>query len=125
MQILDLNRLSNQKPWMGLWAIHIVLDLSWDEIRAVICSLRSVLGGEHQKIRTILVGLLCSDLSSGTTPVARGLIRLIQKIGTGDLPWWFWQVDSYNAVAVKPTIHQGLFYAWRMGAAHQIFSSLK
>ncbi|KAJ7093810.1 hypothetical protein C8R44DRAFT_718714 [Mycena epipterygia] len=90
IQILDLNRPSNQKSWMGLWEIRAVLDLSWAEIRAIICSLRSVLGEEHQQIRAILVGLLCSDISSGITSVARGFLRLIPKIGTGDLSCWFW-----------------------------------
>jgi hypothetical protein len=74
-------------PSIGLLELRIALDLSWDETRATICSLRSILNGKPQRMDKLLdvIHALCSELS-GDTSLARGFLRLIQKIGAYDLP---------------------------------------
>jgi hypothetical protein len=78
--------------------IHIILGLSWDNIRECICSLRPLIVQESDFFYTLFLFLptLCWELDSlypaamVSRDWARGLIRLMQRIGNGDLPLRFW-----------------------------------
>jgi hypothetical protein len=74
-------------PSIGLLELRIALGLSWDETRVTICSLRSILNEKPQRMDKLLdvIHALSSELS-GDTSLARGFLRLIQKIGADDLP---------------------------------------
>ncbi|KAJ7840012.1 hypothetical protein B0H13DRAFT_2101258, partial [Mycena leptocephala] len=74
-------------PSIGLLELRVALGLSWDETRAAICSLRSILNEKPRRMDKLLdvIHALCSELS-GDTSLARGFLRLIQKFGAYDLP---------------------------------------
>jgi hypothetical protein len=78
-----------------LFLIRILLDLSWVDMRAAICSLRPILGEEPRKFEEILLVLptLCSEIypeSITSRDLALGLFRLTRRICCGDLPPDFW-----------------------------------
>ncbi|KAJ7907399.1 hypothetical protein B0H13DRAFT_2018805 [Mycena leptocephala] len=60
---------------INLFQIRIALDLSWDDVRECICSLRPLITEESDFLYSYLAG---------------GFIRLMQRIENGDLPMMFW-----------------------------------
>ncbi|KAJ7435433.1 hypothetical protein FB451DRAFT_272082 [Mycena latifolia] len=83
---------------LGLTDVRMLLDLSWEEMRAQIGSLRPIIGRDSCQFGALLMFLpaLCRELN-GLYPeslvskeLAVGCIRLIQRIGNGDLPMTFW-----------------------------------
>ncbi|KAJ7146553.1 hypothetical protein C8R44DRAFT_16520 [Mycena epipterygia] len=80
-----------------IFFIRILLDLSWVDMRAAICSLRPILDEElpSRKIGEMLLILptLCSEIhpeSLTSRDIALGFLRLMQKICRGALLLNFW-----------------------------------
>ncbi|KAJ7902291.1 hypothetical protein B0H13DRAFT_760564 [Mycena leptocephala] len=74
---------------------HILLDISWDELRAAICTLRPFTGADEKKIVALLKCMarhLLSDASSRamSLELARGSIRVLNDIRTGQQPSSLW-----------------------------------
>lgn len=81
-----------------LYDIHLLLDLSWDDIMAALRALRSIMAGETPgqvagaTIAILAVSLeLCpTTLASLTSDFARGCLRLIQRFRGDALPRNMW-----------------------------------
>lgn len=78
-----------------LFFIRILLDLSWVDMRAAICSLRPILGKNARKFREMLLVLptLCSEIypeSFTSRDLALGFLRLTRKMCCGDLSLNIW-----------------------------------
>ncbi|KAJ7902288.1 hypothetical protein B0H13DRAFT_2275020 [Mycena leptocephala] len=78
--------------WVDL---HILLDVSWDELRAAICTLRPFTGADKGKIVALLKFMaqqLLSDASSRaiSLELAHGSIRFLNDIRTGQQPSRLW-----------------------------------
>ncbi|KAJ7737118.1 hypothetical protein B0H16DRAFT_1695192 [Mycena metata] len=78
---------------LGLFHFRILLDISWDDMRAAVCLLRTVprtnIGSTLVILRTV-----CQELYDDlVTPkdLAFGFLRLIKRIGAGELPLIFWR----------------------------------
>jgi hypothetical protein len=70
---------------------HILLDVSWDELRAAICALRPFTGASEEKIIALLECMARHLLSDSSTraislELARGSIRFLNDIRTGQQP---------------------------------------
>jgi hypothetical protein len=82
--------------WNWDWVdLHILLDVSWDELRAAICTLRPFTGADEKKIVALLKCMarhLLSDASSRaiSLELARGSIRFLNDIRTGQQPSRLW-----------------------------------
>ncbi|KAJ7436925.1 hypothetical protein FB451DRAFT_181491 [Mycena latifolia] len=84
---------------VGFFHVRILLDLSWDDMRAYVCSLRPIVGREFQNICTLLMLLptLYRELNAlypeplVSRDLACGFLRLMRRIGDGDLPMMFWR----------------------------------
>jgi hypothetical protein len=84
----------------SLYDIQLLLDLSWDDIMGALSALRSFIGGETLSRPEIAAGtitMLALSLElypAGTffltSDFARGCLRLIQRVGTGELPMTMW-----------------------------------
>jgi hypothetical protein len=88
---LDLMRSVPRK----LFFIRILLDLSWVDMRAAICSLRPILGEDARKFGELLLALPTpfSEIypeSFTSRDLALGFLRLMRKIISGDLLMDFW-----------------------------------
>jgi hypothetical protein len=84
---------------------HILLDVSWDELRAAICTLRPFTGADKGKIVTLLKCMarhLLSDSSSRaiSLELARGSIRLLNDIRTGQQPSRLW-CEVFTQIKVR------------------------
>ncbi|KAJ7700167.1 hypothetical protein B0H14DRAFT_3651798 [Mycena olivaceomarginata] len=81
---------------VDLFLIRIVLDLSWDDIRGCICSLRPLVTKESDFFFIFFLPTLCRELdnlypeSIVSRDLARGLLRLMRRIEDGELPMIFW-----------------------------------
>jgi hypothetical protein len=80
---------------LELFFIRILLDLSWVDMRAAICSLRPILGKEPRKFREMLLILptLCAEIrpeSFTSRDLALGSLHLMQKISCKALPLDLW-----------------------------------
>ena len=75
---------------VDLFQIRIALDLSWDDVRECICSLRPVITEEFDwhLFWCLTNGLYPKPLVS--SDLACGFIRLLQRIENGALPMRFW-----------------------------------
>lgn len=86
---------STSNETVRLLDIHVLLDVSWNDLRAAICSLRPIIGEDEAKILALsrfaaehfsspsLVATLSLDL-------ARGYIRLQRHIVSGQKPSYLW-----------------------------------
>ncbi|KAF7344231.1 putative nwd2 protein [Mycena venus] len=87
---LDLDR--------HLFQLRIVLDLSWEEIRVSICSLRPLVSQEWDIFFIIFLFMpaICEELESLSPrsmisrDLACGYLRLMPQIANGDLPMFCW-----------------------------------
>jgi hypothetical protein len=84
---------------------HILLDISWDELRAAICTLRPFTGANPRKIVALLKCMarhLLSDASSRaiSLELARGSIRLLNDIRTGQQPSRLWY-EVFTQIKVR------------------------
>jgi hypothetical protein len=91
IRILQVIRLLSQDQDPLLFIIHFLLDLSWDELRTVICSLR----GENLEGKGLLkkVSMVALDPTLFPVPfdlimwdLVCGFIRVMQRILRGELP---------------------------------------
>ncbi|KAJ7204766.1 hypothetical protein GGX14DRAFT_459647, partial [Mycena pura] len=95
-RIVQAYILTSQWEWVDL---YILLDISWDELRATICTLRPFTGYNPRKIVALFGSMgrhLLSDASSRamSLELARGSIRLLNDIRTGQQPSRLW--PRYN-----------------------------
>ncbi|KAJ7104921.1 hypothetical protein C8R44DRAFT_746172 [Mycena epipterygia] len=86
---------SHTEVWSELFFIHILLDLSWVDMRTAIYPLRPILGEEPQQFGEMLLILptLCSEIhleSYTSRDLALGFLRLMQKICRKVLPVDLW-----------------------------------
>jgi hypothetical protein len=84
---------------------HILLDVSWDELRAAICTLRPFTGADKGKIVALLKCMarhLLSDASSRaiSLELARGSIRFLNDIRTGQQPSRLW-CEVFTQIQVR------------------------
>ncbi|KAJ6587782.1 hypothetical protein B0H10DRAFT_2093360 [Mycena sp. CBHHK59/15] len=83
--------------WSPIFSIRVILDLPWDDLRKSICLLRSFIGEDTVKFGQLWTFMAnrsyCQDLYPGpeiSTNLARGCIRVMKAVETGDLPKEFW-----------------------------------
>ncbi|KAJ7920035.1 hypothetical protein B0H13DRAFT_220389 [Mycena leptocephala] len=88
------------------WAdFHILLGVSWDELRAAICTLRPFAGADEKKIFVLfncMARHLLSDASSRaiSLELARGSIRSLNDIRTGQQPFRLWY-EVFTQIKVR------------------------
>jgi hypothetical protein len=75
-----------------MFKIHILLDFSWDELRLVFCSLRSLVGNEGEElIRNMPIVAL--DMALSPTHVSwdltRGSLHVMRSILSGEVDKYF------------------------------------
>jgi hypothetical protein len=85
--------------------LHILLDVSWDELRAAICTLRPFTRADQEKIVALLECMarhLLSDASSRaiSLELARGSIQLLNDIRTGQQPPRLW-CEIFTQIKVR------------------------
>jgi hypothetical protein len=91
-RIVQAYILGSHWDWVNF---HILLDVSWDELRAAICTLRPFTGADEGKLIALLKCMarhLLSDASSRaiSLDLARGSIQLLNNIRTGQQPSRLW-----------------------------------
>ncbi|KAJ7908105.1 hypothetical protein B0H13DRAFT_2498528, partial [Mycena leptocephala] len=89
--------------------LHVLLDISWDELRAAICTLRPFTGADKGKIIARLQCMarrLLSDASSRaiSLELARGSIQLLNDIRTGQQPSKLWYEVFTQIKATTPPL---------------------
>ncbi|KAJ7878781.1 hypothetical protein B0H14DRAFT_1628944 [Mycena olivaceomarginata] len=107
--VLGVDR-STSGDTVRLLDIHVLLDVSWNDLRAAICSLRPIIGEDEAKILALsrfaaehfsspsLVATLSLDL-------ARGYIRLQRRIASGQKPSYLWPYQIMWSVLVRSSPH--------------------
>jgi hypothetical protein len=80
-----------EKRCCDLVGIHVLLDISWDDLRVAICGLRPIIGTDEAKIRALMrfVGehhFSEPSIASLSSELARGSICLLKDITTGRQP---------------------------------------
>ncbi|KAJ7735201.1 hypothetical protein B0H16DRAFT_134015 [Mycena metata] len=78
-----------------LFFIRILLDISWDDMKAAICLICPILGEEDSKFKEMLLVLptLCAEIypeSFTSRDLALGFLRIMRKIPYCDLSLEFW-----------------------------------
>ncbi|KAJ7489211.1 hypothetical protein FB451DRAFT_1362173 [Mycena latifolia] len=69
-----------------IFAIHLLLELSWDELRTAICPLRTLIGEDKDSLAQLLISTFVSDLTPVRSDMARGFLCLVKRIETGEVP---------------------------------------
>ncbi|KAF8182427.1 hypothetical protein K438DRAFT_1840198 [Mycena galopus ATCC 62051] len=109
IQIFQARRLlcpGGHPHFFGLFQIRIILNLSWNDIRQVLCSLRPLATAESDLFYILFSCLpaFCRELdhvypeAMASRDLARGFIRLMQRIENGGLPMIFWKWLNENGI---------------------------
>lgn len=84
-----------------LFRIHFLLSLSWDDLRAAICSLRGVLGdnkAQLQELQTFSSTFLSLESTAILLSLANGGLHVITVMTTGEMDWsirWVWSSPDH------------------------------
>ncbi|KAF7377491.1 AAA-16 domain-containing protein [Mycena sanguinolenta] len=72
-----------------LFRIHLLLDISWDELRMAICSLRSFRDGEIANLFSVAKESATNAENFGPLmlDLTRGVLHVMQKMLCDELPW--------------------------------------
>ncbi|KAJ7920414.1 hypothetical protein B0H13DRAFT_2319466 [Mycena leptocephala] len=84
--------------------LRIVLDLSWDDIQACLCSLRPLATQKSDFVYTpfLFLPALCRELTGVNSEamvscdLARGFIRLMRRLENREMPFRFWTMLSWD-----------------------------
>ncbi|KAJ6587260.1 hypothetical protein B0H10DRAFT_815224 [Mycena sp. CBHHK59/15] len=82
----------------SLFEAHVLLDVSWDDMRTAVCRLRPIIGRDWGKLSG-LAAFMWSPRFARVEPwrplvsmeLAQGFIRVLRAIGTGQRPQQFWR----------------------------------
>jgi hypothetical protein len=110
IKILSACRVLHRIPYGGaadnLLKIRILLDLSWDELRMVICPLRAIVGEDDEKLKGLLISVpetLFSRLNfdSLVNDLGYGFLRLIKRLVRDEVD------RQFRSVSVPQNPHLG------------------
>ncbi|KAF8194725.1 hypothetical protein K438DRAFT_1827335 [Mycena galopus ATCC 62051] len=107
IQIFQARRLlcpGGHPRFFGLFQIRLILNLSWNDIRQALCALRPLATAESDLFYILFSCLpaFCRELdhvypeAMACRDLARGFIRLMQRIENGGLPMIFWKWLNEN-----------------------------
>ncbi|KAJ7846807.1 hypothetical protein B0H13DRAFT_1907555 [Mycena leptocephala] len=117
MRILHAYRIATYKHNI-LLNIHLMLDVSWDELRKAVCSLRSSIGTNMDGLRELLNyasnPTVRPKLHSGSILIdlALGYLRVMKSILTHRLPWGFWCTYVNTVNLWEPQFFNDVLVEW-------------
>jgi hypothetical protein len=79
----------------SLLQLHILLNISWDDLRSVICALRTNVGQDEQRLRALF--FFASSLALPADPnfdstiwgFAQGGLQVMKRIFAGEIPLYY------------------------------------
>ncbi|KAJ7440965.1 hypothetical protein FB451DRAFT_1569394 [Mycena latifolia] len=86
--------LSRMSESFRLYPLHTILNISWEEIRSTLCSLRDIMGKDNNKVQTLARFIWDKvhryDGATERTRIALQCIQVLKGVNSGQIPVDYW-----------------------------------